>query len=215
MKIAVCLFGKTVNKGGVEDFHKGYNDIQKQVLKYNPDVFIHTWNSPHSNLLQKYNPKNMIIEDSPIDRNLKNYGSRCMFYSIKKTIQLKEQYEKEHGFKYDIVLLSRMDVSARADRVEFGINDDMNNLYFSRDFWGTGHLVDHWVYSNTRNLDIIGKIYDKIDEYLPVCRFNNHLILQHHLIENKLDHKIIFKYSEYRDFEIEHLRRCKHNNLFT
>ena len=208
MKIAICFFGKTVNKGGLKDFEKGFNNIKNQVMQYNPDIFIHSWNSNNSNVLKKYKPKKILLENPPFKKS-NNFGTRCMFYSIKKSIELKNEYEKQYNFKYDIVLLSRFDISGRADRLVFDINDNMDDIYFSRDFWKNGVIVDHWCYCNSLNMDIISKIFDNIENYIRdksyKYGYNNHLLFQYHLVKNNLIKKIKFKYCEYSKEELNHL----------
>lgn len=219
MKIAICFFGKYNNKGGLKDFNIGYNNIKKEVLQYKPDIFIHTWNGPNNKLLLKYNPKKILYENLKtftkerefIKKNTngkKNqelgYRSCSMFYSINKVIEMKKEYERINNFKYDCVILTRFDISGRADRLKFDINDNMNNIYLSIDRWENKALPDHWFYSKSENIDICGKMFRSFLNYISNIEykkfykfhnhlFNNHYLFKWHFIQNNIDQYIKYK----------------------
>ena len=244
----------------MDDFYKGYKHIKEQVLKYNPDIFIHTWTSEKTEILKKiemnlpekrrisyfknmtrindnivketYNPKKIKIEKPKIFENeikeiekiirkyrenediIKHnkylaYRTLSMFHSIYESIDLKKKYEKDNNFKYDCVLLCRFDVSARADKITFDINDNMDYFYFSiknkflHIHANRGILPDHWVYSNTHNMNFFCKLLEnfafyleKYYDYMNVHKIfiNNHYLWRSNLIHYNLDKLIRFKY---------------------
>lgn len=137
MKIALCLYGVV---GGVEGkasysksssdkvFKIGYEHYKKYFLdKYNIDVFVHTWSVNYkNNIIKYYNPKKFLFqkqkefeipsyveisqEYKERDSNrIQNHYSR--WYSTKKVIDLKKQYEEENNFTYNFVLITRFDVA--------------------------------------------------------------------------------------------------------
>ena len=65
MKVALCLHGyfdshyDNSSIGG-----KGFKYIQKKILnKFNPDIYIHTWDKNNFDIINKiYNPKKIVLE---------------------------------------------------------------------------------------------------------------------------------------------------------
>ena len=134
MKIALCLQGLSTgknDKGNPVSFAESFKSIQNNIINLNnADVFIHTWNTdPHSSkiILEEYKPikslfqsqiffdlpihlKHLFPEDAVGNLNPMKYHSiKSRWYSQMKSIELKEQYEKENNFTYDFVMISRFD----------------------------------------------------------------------------------------------------------
>jgi hypothetical protein len=93
-----------------------------------------------------------------------NIFSKC--FSQKKSIQLKEQYEQEMGFKYDVVVISRYDLF-----IPSGLNLDLNilsphTIYNPKDNIHDKkfHVADHLLICDSDDAHTIGNIYDHIDE---------------------------------------------------
>ena len=89
MKVALCI------SGHLRKFDQTFNSLYKSILsKYNPDIFIHTWDklgfscrfktdsvlnetSTKLSLINKlYNPKKLIIESSDFVETLKQEGNK-------------------------------------------------------------------------------------------------------------------------------------------
>lgn len=146
MKVAFCLYGLA---GGVNDkfgglpvdFNMGFKNYKSHILDKNDcDVFIHTWSVQFEKQIKEiYKPKKSIFEKQIIfhepnflyktfskePKRLNNIYSR--WYSTKKAIELKKEYEEENGFKYDCVFITRFDVAFFTDLI---FNKyDMNNFY--------------------------------------------------------------------------------------
>lgn len=210
MKIAICFFGKHDNKGGFENFYEGYKNINEQILKYNPDIFIHSWKSKYENDVKKeYKITKGVFENQKFKKesNKEKFIKLSMYYSIKTSIGLKNEYEIKNNFKYDCVILTRFDVGSRARFIKFNINDDMNFLYFSTERWKGKGMCDHWVYSNSNNINIFSELLNNLDNYvkdqnyIQYCNgdvFNNHFLYKWHLISNNMVDKICYKYKEYK-----------------
>ena len=105
------------------DHIKCRNSIFKFIVspnpKYNIDFFCHCWNIDlETKLREIYNPKYILVEDNnkyseDIKKKCKtptDFGGISQSLSMQKAINIKEQYEKQHNFKYDIVILYRYDV---------------------------------------------------------------------------------------------------------
>lgn len=151
MKVAFCLSGiaggLNENKEGVPvDFKIGFDHYKKHILgKNNCDVFIHTWSVQFEKEIKKlYKPKKSIFQkqiifDTPnfLDKMFRKrpynrHATYSRWYSIKKVMELKRQYEKENKFKYDCVFLTRFDVAFFKD-VIFK-NYDMGKFYVAYGF---------------------------------------------------------------------------------
>lgn len=128
-KVAVCFFGQPRSL----DFCSG---ILKPVFerggKNEVDYFIHSWNECSygtgwgdidekfkvEELTEKlkllYNPKNILVEDPHTQGEFEEedymYSVLSVYYSLCKSITMKRKYEKEHKFRYDFVIVSRLDL---------------------------------------------------------------------------------------------------------
>lgn len=136
-RVALCIRGAVSRKCGPSPMRgdiyappKGYVDyesvcrsIEKCIIQTNPktsfDVFLHSWNKDLcSSLEYLYRPVASLFEDN--ETYADEILSRCAeprdfsgvshALSIKRVIQLKEDYERHKGFSYDMVVLYRPDV---------------------------------------------------------------------------------------------------------
>lgn len=200
MKIAICLHGYFEHSLDLNAGHKGYQYITKEIVSKCPyvDFFIHSWDVKNSSaMLNYYKPKKYIIEeqklfaqelkqinqkriDEGFDRSKTLYAKLSPFqtlsfsYSRKKAIVLKEEYEKENGFKYDCVVTCRFDLGQRSkgrngyrsvSEIDFNPNYDMNYLYCAIFDQLNAGYPDQWYYSNSSNMDLLGTFYDKVISY--------------------------------------------------
>lgn len=130
-KTAICLYGIVGGTDGKDGmganipFEKCYETNKKYIIDVNnSDVFMHSWSvDVEDELVKLYTPKKyqfqkQIMFDHPQDRNIPEtnlykyqQGHRALskWYSLKRAIELKSEYEKEQGFKYDYVMLTRFD----------------------------------------------------------------------------------------------------------
>jgi len=136
--------GKTGKQTPVE-WIKGLEHYQKYLFKHNNiDVFIHTPSVEiEKELTEAYKPKAAIFEKDPkfniVDGRIdpsypdgitsKTQITIARWDSVKKCVQLKKQYEEQHGFKYDMVMIGRFDVAWMVD-VDFS-KFDPNYFYAS------------------------------------------------------------------------------------
>ena len=104
-------------------------------------------------MLQKYLIEKQIIFDTPKynilskTEEIRKQTHYSLWYSRKKAVELKSQYEKEHGFKYDCVMLARFDLAWQTDLVF----EDYDQEYFWSQAWPKKVLngkkikdVDYW-----------------------------------------------------------------------
>ncbi len=128
----------------------------------------------------------------------KNRKQQCysQWYSRKKSVELKREYEIENDFTYDFVMISRFDVCFFTD-VPFG-DLDGDYLYaphntdplidgkkakynaaliykkhpkkveFKTNDWKRKGLMDFWFVSSSKNMDEFVKLFDNLDKYFKV-----------------------------------------------
>lgn len=152
MKIAFCLFGvvggdkgKSGTGSPTEVLKIGHEFIDKNIFQHNDvDVFIHTWTTEEKeNIESLYKPKKAIYQEQidfevpshvgGSEKRKKNHYSR--WYSTKKTLELKKQYEEENNFEYDFVMVCRFDIAFRK-KLDF---NDYDNYYFYAGNWNRVH----------------------------------------------------------------------------
>ena len=102
------------------------------------------------------------------------YQTFSFLYSRKASVELKKKYEEENGFEYDCVILCRFDLGSRgkehpqlfyATDMEFNLSADLDKLhmkYWNQFNWG---IADHWFYSNSKTMDQVAGLYDKLESY--------------------------------------------------
>lgn len=195
MKIALCLsgyFGKTSN---TSDAIAGYSYIKKKLLsKYDVDVFIHSWDlSKEQEVEDLYKPvgkkfelqKDFFDQLSRLNENdffgeKGQYYHNSMFktfsvsYSRKESVLLKKQHEMQNNFIYDCVIMTRFDLGQRGKEhpqkyyaTNFNFNQNLNMDYIYSAYWDQlNHgFADHWFFSNSKNMDIVSCLHDKLDKY--------------------------------------------------
>ena len=197
MRIAICLNGLVVGKEGYDTWVKSRNYLKDEIIdfynnspsdnhhqEYQVDVFAHTWEKDdfeEEEFKEVYQPKAYLIEpqkqfDEEVEQIMTpapEYTRWATFswrYSSFKSVELKRNYEKEHNFVYDVVLLCRYDQGFRfpwhKDSFEFNPWFDMNYVYCEY-WWGMNEGPgDIYFYSNSKNIDIIADQYNHLVEYL-------------------------------------------------
>lgn len=197
MRIALCLFG--FSHGGYQNrqvnFFKGYEGFKKYLFdKYDVDVFVHSWNDNEENITKYYKPKKMLLEDqdefkqkfeSSDDyknfkyglKDVKYYSARVkykdysQFYSIYQSNKLRLEYQKEHNFTYDIIILTRFDLDIKInkdlnsyDMTKFYVNDKKECRY--RDQINKHKYVIAKLYmGNDEDITYMSNLYHHLHEY--------------------------------------------------
>jgi len=201
VKIALCLHGYYNNRADPQSGDKGLEYIKKNIFsKGNVDVFLHNWQPElELKLKEQYHPKGYciepqidfekVIENSDIDESYFNENfqrnktifAQCniartlsFLCSRKKSIELKKEYEKEQGIKYQSVITARFDLGQRdgnakrkylVSKINFDPCQDMSFLYSAMwDQLNAGY-ADQWFYSNSENIDLLATAYDKCFDY--------------------------------------------------
>jgi len=191
MKIAACLHG--LARGSSVKADGAYSEKFSTLLNKlkDADVFVHSWDDDiEDEIIDVFKPLGYYFEaqkdfkeEQELFKNINFSKDTTMaqgdlfktlsfLYSRKKSIELKQKYEKEAQFKYDVVLVSRFDVGHhkqglnKTSHLYFQPNQDMSKIYQA--YWDQTNAgaSDHWFYSSSDNIDTISTMYDKVFEYL-------------------------------------------------
>lgn len=238
MRVALCFSGKVGTLVGKHTIESG-KDTRRESLKLSSesiikhiiepndvDIFIHTWDVDLVNDLNMiYKPKlivpqKQIVFDIPKHLlSMKKYKSRVQahysrWYSNKKSVELKSQYEKDNNFTYDMVIVLRFDTvwftTICFDQYSNG-DIHLPKQIFKRqtDHWGypnvnSPEVIDHFIFSNSDTIDTFYKsMFDKLDEYtMPnACPswkgISHHFLIVWHLRKLGLLDLIKFTYTFY------------------
>lgn len=202
-KVAICLKGAVSKKGGTHDrfYKKGdlyrsgeyvdfiavRNSVFKHIVNANPnyqfDFFLHGWNVDlQKQLISIYQPKSHLFEDnnnyndmiSSIIKNPNDFGGVSGGLSLKKSLELREVYEIENSFNYDIIIVYRYDVLLWKDMVLDSY--DINKYIYVNAWLGNCDADFHFVMSHS-NAYKFKYLYDSV--YL-----HNNIHVFHQWIKN-------------------------------
>ena len=167
---------KDINGSGDKiyiDYKKCYRSILKHIIEpnsdnYEFDFFCHCWSYDlESEITNLYSPKMKLFEDNKIyyneinkaaqnisqsiediDKpNQQNFRVASAALSLKKVIELKEQYESDNNIKYDIVILFRYDILLFKNMNLQNYQDLDNNVYVDGHPESNGEF--YWAMNNT------------------------------------------------------------------
>ncbi len=215
----------------VTDFNKGINNSSANVVKtttkyfnknifpYNDiDIFFHSWDtSLKEEMVRLYNPKKFIVEKQK-KFNIPEYvGTQPLgggydeqrgqahysrWYSFKKSNELKQQFEIENNFKYDLVIHSRFDL-CWLEKIIFGDYFDPKYFYTSGISNHGKEYPDRWFISSSDKMDEFANIYDNLNDFCNPK--SNNFIPQYAGISS---HFIVYSYlNDHLKYNIVHLWR--------
>jgi hypothetical protein len=229
MKVALCLYGhhplETLKKIKISR-DRTLEHWKKHVLNHNNvDVFFHTWSHTRENdLVKKWKPVKYIAETqiefdkektgrlysgySPKDTREQVAYSHT--YSIMKSVELKKEWEKEHNFEYDMVMIARFDLLWFTD-VHF---DQFDPSFFHVAKWsGKGYhdnrnskkynsIAGVWFFSNSKNIDKFGlTLHHKISKFIrQKINLNAHLLYRIHVEELGMMPIVRYEFDDYYDW---------------
>ncbi len=177
------------------DYKSVYNCFLEHIIKpncekYDIDIFLQSWNPDLQNeLINLYKPVSYLFENNIIySTEFKNklheigdhggehsdkYAMVSNSLAIKKSLQLKENYENKNNFKYDLVMIYRPDVILVKD-INFDNYDVSNNEIYCNYTWinpnipisGQGEY--YWIMSSKTSTGF-KLIYDALYEAKFIC----------------------------------------------
>jgi hypothetical protein len=209
MKIAICLSGL------IRNFENTFPRFKKYIMDtYEPDIFFYGY--PNNNgldycnkkLIELYKPKKHIIQEYNSDLRKKICEDETKFkntrsetkinnlisqlYNIHNCDLLRQQYEAENNFKYDIVLRCRTDVfffksfedheltMARAGFVLIPTEWDFKNI-------STICVSDSFAMTNSKSMSKYANLYNKYEKYYNSgCQMHPETLFGKHILNEGL-----------------------------
>ncbi len=138
----------------------------------------------------------IILKESRIEpnklntQNDKNYGFNCcsMYYKIKLCYQLVEDYMKETGVNYDIIIRARFDFIWEK-YINFD-NFDENKLYLIKDRYATASKLvtnDKYFAGSPKIMKIMCNLFDNLSLYQSKgIQLDGQIVNEHHIKYNEL-----------------------------
>lgn len=231
MKIALCYYGLSHNLNNIQNsnaynlpvnYLKAFQSHKENLIDpNNMDVFIHSWSHENiGDIVDKYKPKKSLFEQQidfykkadkiNSDPNVWGYSQRhhilSRWYSNKKVLELKQQYEKENQFTYDLVMVTRFDCVYNGN---WNLSELDPTRFYVTGGWGGNYeteLPDLWFISNSENMDILSKMYDELGfifkEYPNTAFWGGHLLIKKYLHCTGLSEKIQYYKQHHIDSDI-------------
>ena len=111
------------------------------------------------------------------------------FYSLKEADLLRQNYEQENDFKYDLVMRTRFDLffqeKLNIKSLVSRYKDGFLLVPINKD--GDSIVTDQVAFGDSYSMEIYSKIYDSIDElYNNGTIFHPETLLKSHIEQNKL-----------------------------
>jgi hypothetical protein len=219
MKIALCLTGLIgsssdksylSNKNSNTVLATAFHKTKKHIFENNDvDVFIHSWElDSREDILNLYKPKSHKFEKQIVFKDIGKLPQNnprvqahfSKWYSIMEVMKLKQSYEVENKFTYDLVIQTRFDLLWLTD-INF-TQFDTNAFYIPHTMkkgkswgwptgWANNEVGDFFFLSNSKNMDNFSQLYKYINSYLSEgCptwnHISNHMLALYHLKKIKL-----------------------------
>ena len=182
MKIALCFYGCSPldtlrgSSSGLKINYTIKHWLKYVIIPNKPDIFIHCWSvKSMGEYVENFKPTRYKFEQPkhfPVHRKqrIMDYGKtndeimKSVHYSLQQSVQMKKQIEHDHNFKYDVVMIARLDIMW-FNQISFK-NFNMDYIHISP--WNFANDIN-----STRKMDyildyfMIAKEYHKliIDEY--------------------------------------------------
>ena len=223
----------------VTDFDKGFNDssedvlitvnnhLEKNILQQNDvDIFFHTWDVQLENkMVELYQPVDYKVEAQkkfhiPNFVGSYNVGGGgyseqrgqahySRWYSFKEVNKLKEKYEKENNFQYDLVMQSRLDL-CWTEILSFSKEFNPDYFYTSTPVLSQFlEYPDRWFISSSNKMNEFSKLYDLITDY---CNPESSIgipqyagISSHFMVADYLNNKLKYKIKHTLPYRDKHL----------
>lgn len=210
MKIAVCLSGMMRN------FEYTFPRFKKYIIDdLKPDIFFSGY--PNKNginycgekIIDLYNPKKIILRnyDDNIRKEiclnekkyLKNKRSETpinnilsQFYNIYTADNLRQEYELENKFTYDVVIRCRIDVYFFRNFLKEELIQATTGLILIPEEWdfkevNSVAVTDSFAMSNSKNMKKYSSLYKNIEKYYEQgCLFHPETLTGYHLQKENL-----------------------------
>jgi len=194
-------------------------------------------------ICKNYKPKKLRVEDNNLNNFSINDGNiiplyvfqahddatryiNSQLYTKYQVCKLKEEYEKEMGFKYDIVLLMRFDFGVSQIKMDFIKGLDMTNIYFpgknskhthpgggggcrgcDKGIYHVGlthknDMCDLWCLSNSTNIDLVGSLFLHAKNIIYSTRLGTFDYIKKTGIKYSLEKNFLYIYNNIEDEKV-------------
>jgi hypothetical protein len=183
------------------------------------DFFMHSWSfEQEDNIKEIYAPKKAVFEPQIIFDfeytvgnengpggesnvwvdgkfkgvdNLRFHSLFSRWYSAKIANDLKKSYERENGFEYDFVMLSRYDL---AYVVDFEFNKFSKDKFYAIPPVSHHGIQDLWFISNSQTMNQFCQMFDWISgiKHFPHKFIHSHWLAMKFLIESGISERLDF-----------------------
>lgn len=113
-----------------------------------------------------------------------------MWYSIQRSNALKQEYEKENGFRYDVVIRMRFDLDVRHFKIWTELPLDLSIVGDVLFCPGYSRQPNDWLlFAKSHVMDVVAEVYDNIQDYWQQDKLRSmvsEVVLAHHLQRNKI-----------------------------
>jgi hypothetical protein len=220
MRIAVCI------SGHLRTLKDVFPDLSSSLVGHQVDYFVHVWDKvghsegwhmpledgdivSHETIKAILDPTRVVIEKQedtnvvfpqkwvPWKETLTPQRLWPAMYKVRACDELRRQFEKDEGFKYDRVIRTRADLRVRGiDQAALDLADDWNIVVGI-------HELDHREFDVLRNqrgmndkfaigtsdsMTIYANLYDKVNDYCEQGYIVlTETLLYHHITTNSLD----------------------------
>jgi hypothetical protein len=185
--------GCAERREGVVDYGEELYAAKTQYDSWNLIEWV--WATP-TNLIEEFSAKHLDREQRTVLYRDKRRNALSMYKGIYEANKLKKRWEDYHGFKYDIVIRARTDISLRG-RFEISRIQPENTIvipqiagnsyqggYSDVLAWGSSEAMDYYS-------EVFPRFYELQKDFWDVrygddgkskgCFWNSHLILKKHL----------------------------------
>jgi len=172
------------------DYKACYNSIVKHIIQpnsnhYEFDIFCHSWNYDlETEIRNLYKPVASVFEDNRnyndkinkicTDPAYFSYVSQAL--TIKKSIELKQKYELENNFDYDVVILYRYDVLLWKDMIIDKYIDLKKNIYVNAHENADGDFHFLMDSKNSNQFKYLYDSYESGNEPKPHSSIKNYVL---------------------------------------
>ena len=173
---ASFLKGEIYKEGKYINYKQAYNSMIKHIIEpnsnyYNFDFFQHCWAKDlETDVISLYKPKSFNFENNSIyydeiDKLCKkptDFSGISKALSIKKSIELKEKYEKENDVTYDIVIMYRYDALIWKDIILNEYTNISNAIYSDAHYTPTGETGEFYFIMDNTYSNQFKYLYDNV-----------------------------------------------------
>jgi len=215
-RVAVCLSGEA------RHYRQNVKFIRNFLAGSEVDVFFHFWESPDQHFIADalapkaylFEPRTAVPEPPPRARPEKfispdrDRNVMSALYSMRRANGLKQAYEEEQGFRYDVVVRLRLDVFTTQtlmellDRIRLEQGGWERTVYVPDMAHSIG-INDQVVLGSSEAMDVFMSVIDEVESIAATELFNPEYFLLRHILRAGLRIRTVpFEYVLLRNADV-------------